>query len=127
MNKNLSLLLLCLVFSSFTSIVSAQPQEKLKVLVVGMTHDHVHGILQFYKQGRVIITGIVESNPELIARYKKSYQLPDALFFNNISYALKTTKPQVALAFNAINEHLAVVEACLPQGIPVMVEKPLAT
>lgn len=127
MNKHLSLLFLCVVFSSFSCIVSAQSQEKLKVLVVGMTHDHVHGILQFHKQGRVVITGIVESNPDLIERYKKSYQLPDALFFNNISSALKTTKPQAALAFNAINEHLAVVEACLPQGIPVMVEKPLAT
>ncbi len=127
MNKQLSLLFICVVFSSLTTIVSAQSQEKIKVLVVGMTHDHVHGILQFYKQGRVTITGIVETNKELINRYKKSYQLADGLFFTNIATAIKSTRPQAVLAFNAINEHLPVVEASLPLGIPVMVEKPLAT
>ena len=36
-------------------------------------------------------------------------------------------KPEVVLAYNAINEHRAVVEACAPKKIHVMVEKPLAT
>ena len=31
------------------------------------------------------------------------------------------------LAYNAIDDHLSVVEACAPKGISVMVEKPLAT
>jgi predicted dehydrogenase len=31
------------------------------------------------------------------------------------------------LAYNAISEHLGVVETCAPKGISVMVEKPLAT
>ena len=31
------------------------------------------------------------------------------------------------MAYNAINEHIGVVEICAPKGISVMVEKPLAT
>lgn len=36
-------------------------------------------------------------------------------------------KPDVVLAYNAISDHLSVVEAAAPLGISVMVEKPLAT
>jgi predicted dehydrogenase len=39
---------------------------------------------------------------------------------------LKKVKPRAVLAFNAIADHLEVVEACAPLGIHVMVEKPLA-
>jgi hypothetical protein len=31
-------------------------------------------------------------------------------------------KPDVVLAYNAIADHLSVVEACAPKGISVMVE-----
>jgi predicted dehydrogenase len=39
---------------------------------------------------------------------------------------LNATKPQGVLAFHSIFDHLAVVEACAPRGIHVMLEKPLA-
>jgi predicted dehydrogenase len=39
---------------------------------------------------------------------------------------LQKLKPDAVLAYNAIADHLAVVEACAPKGISVMVEKPLA-
>ena len=40
---------------------------------------------------------------------------------------LEHIKPDAVLAYNAIADHLAVVEACAPKGVSVMVEKPLAT
>jgi predicted dehydrogenase len=40
---------------------------------------------------------------------------------------LDALKPEVVAAFGSIYEHMAVVEACAPRGISVMVEKPLAT
>src|SRR6266850_133806 len=100
--------------------------QLLKVGVVGLSHDHVHGILQQYKRGEVIIAGIAEADGQLVERYKKTYQLPDSLFFKNVSNLLGHVKPDVVLAYNAISEHLAVVEACAPMGVSVMVEKPLA-
>jgi predicted dehydrogenase len=39
---------------------------------------------------------------------------------------LDKVKPEAVVAFGSIYDHLAVVEACAPRGIHVMVEKPLA-
>jgi predicted dehydrogenase len=80
-----------------------------------------------FKRGEVTIIGIAESDPQLIARYKKTYQLPDSLFYNDLPSLLSHTHPDAVLAYNAISEHLGVVAACAPKGIAVMVEKPLTT
>lgn len=102
-------------------------QHLLKVGVAGLTHDHVHNIMNQFARKEVIIVGIVEENEQLVNRYKKNYKLPDSLFFKTLSSLLKKTKPDAVLAYNAISEHLSVVEVCAPKGIAVMVEKPLAT
>lgn len=115
----------CIILSLLTwSHIHAQ---KLKVGVAGLSHDHAHGIMQQYKRGEVILLGIAEANIQLRERYKKSYQLPDSLFFNDLPTMLQQIKPDAVLAYNAIADHLAVVEVCAPKRISVMVEKPLAT
>ncbi|MFC3560298.1 Gfo/Idh/MocA family protein [Pedobacter jamesrossensis] len=106
---------------------NAIAQKKLNVVLAGLNHDHVYQIMNSYEKGEVNIVGISESNADLIKRFKQRYQLPDSLFNPNLSSLLKTRKPDVVLAYNAINDHLAVVEAAAPLGIAVMVEKPLAT
>ena len=116
------LLPLLLFLASF-----ANGQKILRVGVAGLTHDHVHNIMHQFRNGQVIIAGIAESDPALIARYKKSYQLPDSLFYPDLSTLIAHTHPDAVLAYNAISEHLGVVETCAPKGISVMVEKPLAT
>ncbi|HEX6226034.1 MAG TPA: Gfo/Idh/MocA family oxidoreductase [Chryseolinea sp.] len=100
--------------------------QVLKVGVVGLSHDHAYGLMNQYKNGEVSIVGIVETDKKLIDRYKTRYQLSDALFFNTTEDMLAKLKPDAVLAYNAIADHLAVVEACAPKGISVMVEKPLA-
>ena len=100
--------------------------QLLKVAVAGMNHDHIHGILNQYKRGEVILAGIAEADGKLIERYKKRYQLPDSLFFKDLPTLLEHVKPDAVLAYNAISDHLAVVEACATRGVSVMVEKPLA-
>jgi predicted dehydrogenase len=120
--KNALLLLLPVFFFSF-----AHGQKILRVGVAGMTHDHVHNILHQWQSGEVIIAGIAESDPQLIARYKKNYHIPDSLFYSSLSELINHTRPDAVLAYNAISEHLGVVETCAPKGISVMVEKPLAT
>jgi predicted dehydrogenase len=117
---------IALVLFLFLSGVVAQSQL-LKVAVVGLSHDHVHNIMKQYKRAEVIIVGIAEADAQLADRYKKQYQLPDAIFFKSLDALLAQTKPDVVLAYNAISEHLQVVETCAPKGISVMVEKPLAT
>jgi predicted dehydrogenase len=111
----------------FLAATTAHGQKILRVGVAGLTHDHVHNIMHQFKNGQVIIVGIAESDPQLIARYKRSYQLPDSLFFNDLPSLISHTRPDAVLAYNAIAQHLGVVKTCAPLGISVMVEKPLAT
>ena len=108
-------------------IGSAVNAQSLKVGVVGLTHDHAHSVMNQFKKGEVTIVGIVETDVQLIERYKKRYQLAESLFFKSTDDMISKGKPEAVLAYNAISEHLAVVEACAPKGISVMVEKPLAT
>ena len=115
-----SLLLLCVM--SIT--VSGQ---LLKVGIAGLSHDHVNGIMRQYKNGEVLIAGIAEADQPLVDRSRQRFQLPDSLFYKDLTSMLKRVKPDIVMAFNAIAEHLSVVETCAPLGIPVMVEKPLST
>lgn len=108
-------------------VLPAGAQELLKVVIAGLSHDHAHQVMNQWKRGEVVIAGIVETDAGLVARYKKSYALPDTLFHTNLALLLDREKPDAVLAYNAIAAHLDVVEACAPRGVPVMVEKPLAT
>ena len=107
--------------------MNVQAQTNLNVVVAGLHHDHVYLIMDSHEKGAVNIIGIAESDVNLINRFKNRYKLPDSLFDVNLSMLLKKRKPDVVLAYNAISDHLAVVEAAAPLGISVMVEKPLAT
>ncbi len=121
--KSVRINLYLIAMLSFSVLAEGQI---LKVGVVGLSHDHAHSIMQQYKKGEVIIVGIVESDNKLIDRYKQRYQLSDSLFYKSTSSMLARLKPDAVLAYNPIVDHLAVVEACAPKGISVMVEKPLA-
>ncbi|RYD82750.1 MAG: Gfo/Idh/MocA family oxidoreductase [Sphingobacteriales bacterium] len=121
--KSLSILTTCLLLFSSPS---AKAQKKLNVAIAGLSHDHVNLIMNSYVNGEVNIVGIAENNPDLIKRFKQRAKLPDAVFFNTLTDLLKNIKPDVVMAFNSIEEHLAVVEVAAPLGISVMVEKPLA-
>jgi predicted dehydrogenase len=124
---HLSIISLLLTGLSLLPTTASLGQKVLRVGVAGLTHDHAHNIMHQFKSGEVIIAGIAESDQQLIARYKKSYQLPDSLFYNTLPELIAHTHPDAVLAYNAISEHLGVVEICAPLGISVMVEKPLAT
>ncbi len=122
MNQRSFLIGFFLLMSSFISA-----QQPLRVGVAGLNHDHVYGLMENYKKGRVVILGIAESDQQLVQRYKQKYQLPDSLFYPDVKTMLGKIKPDAVLAYNAIANHLQVVETCAPMGVSVMVEKPLAT
>ncbi len=109
------------------AVAFAPAQEPLRVGIAGLSHDHAHQVMGQMKRGEVIVAGIVEKNAALAKRYQQAYQLPDSLFYPDLATLIDRQHPRAVLAYNAINEHLAVVEACAPRGVAVMVEKPLAT
>ncbi|MBC7850322.1 MAG: Gfo/Idh/MocA family oxidoreductase [Chitinophagaceae bacterium] len=121
--NRLALSLLCLIIS-----VIAQSQEAtaLRVAVAGTSHGHVSWILGRKEKQRIELVGIYETDTALIRKQTAQFKLSPGLFYNNLEQMLDKVKPQAVVAFGSIHDHLAVVEACAPRGIHVMVEKPLA-
>ena len=107
----------CYYVLLFTGLTLVANGQLLKVAVVGLSHDHAHAIMQQYRKGEVILLGIAEPDGPLVERYKKLYGLPDSILFNNMGTMLSRIKPEVVLSYNAISEHLDVVEVCAPKGI----------
>jgi len=116
-----------ILFTIIFNVNTGRAQEKLNVVLAGLNHDHVYLIMDNYEKGLVNIIGIAEEDQVLVSRFKKRFKLPDSIFSKQLKEVLKLRKPDVVLAYNAISDHLAVVEAAAPLGISVMVEKPLAT
>jgi predicted dehydrogenase len=108
------------------STISLAAQEKLRVVIVGLNHDHIHNILHEYKNGKANVIGIVEPEKALQVKYAKQYQLSPSLFYTDLKQLLTSKKADVVLGYNAVSDHLGIVQVCAPLGIPVMVEKPLA-
>jgi predicted dehydrogenase len=101
-------------------------QQPINVVIAGLNHDHVHGILSQYNKGTVNIVGIAEPDKQLQQKFGKLYHLPDSLFFTDLKKVVLLKKPSAVLGYNAAAKHLQIVETCAPLGISVMVEKPLA-
>ncbi len=115
-----------LFFFCFVLIQQATfSQQKLKVVLAGLSHDHVNRMLDKNKNGEIIIVGIAEPDDQLRNSKKAAYNLPDAIFYKNITAALKKTTPDLVMVFNAPVDHLRIIETCMPLHIPVKVEKPL--
>jgi predicted dehydrogenase len=98
----------------------------LRIGVAGLTHSHVHWILGRPDRGDIQIVGIAEPNKELARRFLERHKLPMSLWYATLEEMIEKTKPEAVTAFGSIYDHLAVVKACAPLGIHVMVEKPLA-
>jgi predicted dehydrogenase len=115
---------------AFTAIChsNAQPTAiaPVRVAVAGITHGHVGWILGRKIKTDVEMVGVYDSNRELADRYSKQYGFSGDLIYNDLGKMLDAVKPEAVLAFGSIYDHLAVVEACAPRRIHVMVEKPLA-
>lgn len=118
-----------LIFTAWLLLMLATgafAQKPIRVCVAGLNHDHAHGILRRYNDGTVDIVGIAEPNKELWVKYGKLYHIPDSLFFTDLKKLVMLKKPDAVLGYNAVANHVDIVEICAPLHIPVMVEKPLA-
>ena len=120
MKYNLKHLIVSLLLTGACTIASAQ---QLRVVIAGLSHDHIHGILRQFNNGKVNVVGIAEPDKQLQLKYSKQYHLPDSLFANDLKELLMAKKPDAVLGYNAVAEHVAIVRICAPLGIPVMVEK----
>jgi predicted dehydrogenase len=115
---------LLIIFTSI--IVKSQTQKPIRLAVAGMTHGHISFILNRPDKGDFELVGVFDTNRELTNRLSERYKFSPDLIYYNLEQMLDKVKPEAVVAFGSIYDHLAVVEACAPRGIHVMVEKPLA-
>lgn len=119
--------MLILILNVVTLKAQIPEQEPIRMAVAGMTHDHIGFILGRKNKSDLKIVGIYEPDRALAEKYARSFHFDTTLIYNNLERMLEQVKPEAVVAFGSIFEHMAVVEACAPRGIHVMVEKPLAT
>jgi len=125
--KNLLIIIMLLTTIVSKSQTPASDQKPIRLAIVGMTHGHIDFILGRKDKTDFQLVGIYEPNTELAQRLAKKYGFDSKLVYNNLENMLDKVKPEAAVVFGSIFEHMAAVEACAPRGIHVMVEKPLAT
>ena len=123
MRKTIVLILLILPCSLTKVIAQTSP---IKIGVVGLTHTHVHWIFNSVTHEEFDIVGIVEPNKELAMRYADQYHFSLDIVYDSLEEMIEAQKPDAVTAFGTIYDHLSIVETCAPEGIHVMVEKPLA-
>jgi predicted dehydrogenase len=101
-------------------------EKPVRIGVIGLVHDHVHWILGREDRGDFEIVGIAEPDRALAERYSKQHGYSMDIVYSTLEEMIEKANPDAVTAFNAIFDHLRVVEHCAPRGIHVMVEKPLA-
>ena len=105
----------------------APAKKPIRLAIAGTTHGHTSFILGRKDKSDFQLVGVFETNTELAKTLAKKFGFDPKLIHNNLEKMLDIVKPEAVVAFGSIFEHMAVVEACAPRGIHVMVEKPLAT
>lgn len=124
-----NIIVVLMLLSTLVSESQAQTsaQKPIRLAIIGMTHGHIAFILGRKANTDFQLVGIYEPNTELSNRLSKKYGFDPKLIYTNLENMLDQVKPEAAVAFGSVFEHMAAVEACAPRGIHVMVEKPLAT
>lgn len=102
-------------------------ESRTRLAVAGISHGHSSWIFNRFDLSGIEIVGIYETNKELVEQFRKRYELPASLFYDDLAVMLDRLKPEGVMAFGPVNEHVGVVRAAAPRKIHVMVEKPLAT
>ncbi|HEY0854899.1 MAG TPA: Gfo/Idh/MocA family oxidoreductase [Devosia sp.] len=96
-----------------------------RLAIAGITHAHINILPRSTFKGMELV-GIQESKEDFLKAYGVVHGHDPALLYTDLETMLDAVKPEAVAAFGSIREHMAVVEACAPRGIHVMVEKPMA-
>ncbi len=119
-----SLVVLPLLFNAIT-VMAIEP---VRVAIIGVSHDHVFGLLgRPLDIGDIEIVAVVDADEELARERMRDARLDEALYYKDLGEALGAAKPQAAVLFGSIRAHHEQAIACAGAGVHVMVEKPLAT
>ena len=113
---------LCLSVISLSFTLNAQELKPLRLGVAGVSHGHLHEVLIRLERGDFEIVGVAEPDEQLRVNNPLRKKVDSSLFYADLEEMLDKTKPEAVVAYGSIYDHLAIVEACAPRGIHVMVE-----
>lgn len=99
--------------------------KPFRLAIAGITHAHINILPRSTFKGMQLV-GIQENKADFLKAYGVVHGHDPALLFTDLETMLDQVRPEAVAAFGSIREHMAVVEACAPRGIHVMVEKPMA-
>ena len=99
----------------------------LRIGIAGLDHTHVHGLLwNASRRDDLELVGIQEVDAALFEASVERFGLEGVPRYESVEALLVGGEPEAVAAMGSIDRHLAVVEACAPKGVHVVVEKPLA-
>lgn len=98
----------------------------VRFAIAGLNHGHVDWWFRRPARSDMQLVGIAEPRLALHDKFVAKHGVDRALFHTDLSAMLDALKPAAVMAFGSTFDHLAVVQACAPRGVHVMVEKPLA-
>jgi predicted dehydrogenase len=125
--RNYIIFILLLMGGFFAFQAQDPATAPIRLAIAGATHGHIAFILGRKPRSDFKLVGLYEPNRELALRYSKMYNFDPKLIYGDLDKMLDSVKPEAVVAFGSIYGHMAVVEACAPRGIHIMVEKPMAT
>lgn len=121
------------IFATLIILLSVLPthavlqlQKPIRLAVAGTSHGHISFILGREDKNDFQVVGVWESNRELAEKRIKEFHLKPEIVYSDLNEMLDKVQPEAVVAFGSVFDHLAIVEACAPRGIHIMVEKPLA-
>lgn len=123
------LLLIPFLFAeiSYSAPLDESGEHPLRLAIVGLVHGHVSGFLrEAVERDDIDLVAVVEPQKDLLETYAQCYDLQEDILFTDIKKMLVEKKPEAVATFTSTFDHMSVVEACAPQGVHVMMEKPLA-
>jgi len=119
-------LVIILICSCCLMAKAEKQNEKMKLAIDGLTHQHVVTFFRSNASEYFELVGIAESDTTVVKKYQRMFGFSDKLVYESLDQLLKKVTPDAVAAFNPISEHIETVRLCAPKGIHVMVEKPLA-
>lgn len=106
---------------------SSAQARRIRLVIVGLNHDHVWGLLNDYaKVPQADIVAIADPNPALVAKARRRVG-PHVRFYSDYIKMLDEVKPDGVIITTETDHHLAIVRECAKRGINVEMEKPMAT
>src|SRR5438105_13688896 len=112
--------------STSPDVMQQKEQQKVRLAIVGLNHDHVWGILKdIAGEPQAELLGIAESDPALLSKAKARIPATVKLYSDYVQM-LDEVKPNAVIATTDNARHLEIVGECAKRHIHFSTEKPMA-